>query len=466
MRVLALVLVAACTPAASLLATEIEPPGENCAAGGQVVRGGLDDDGDGVLDGNEVDSEVFICATGPRALVSVRPESSGDRCALGGQAIDIGFDLDGDGQLDVSEVISTSYVCSGFQPFIRVRLLPAGTECEYGGQVIESGADLDGNGMLDDLEVIWSTPICVSSDGLQPLVKVTHVSPGGACGFGIGSTISVGLDIDRDGSLSDLEIQSSTTLCNQVLAPSEIIGDVIVRNSFDVAQLDGVVSIMGTLTLAGSTVPYVPRFSTLQHVDAISFEICPADPISFPELVTVNFAYLCGSSIQLPRLVSGTVRWDGVDDDVVLPSLTYGRLDLGGSATSVSAPLFEVGSLSVWSTSLSSISLPVMSNGFITLASPVLASTVLPALQYGGVSISQSTLLSSLSIPLWEGGQSLGLSQLPRLTTLDVPLLTTLESLYIANAPAFPTCRAQQLAAQTNPMNVTVMGTDDAAVCP
>lgn len=50
---------------ASLLAVDPEMPGENCATGGQRIRSGLDDDGDGVLGEGEVDSTAYIC-NGPQ----------------------------------------------------------------------------------------------------------------------------------------------------------------------------------------------------------------------------------------------------------------------------------------------------------------------------------------------------------------------------------------------------------------
>jgi hypothetical protein len=45
----------------SLIATSSEPAGANCQNGGQRIQVGLDDDGDGTLDGPEIQSTVYVC---------------------------------------------------------------------------------------------------------------------------------------------------------------------------------------------------------------------------------------------------------------------------------------------------------------------------------------------------------------------------------------------------------------------
>ncbi|HJL14062.1 MAG TPA: hypothetical protein RMH99_00330, partial [Sandaracinaceae bacterium LLY-WYZ-13_1] len=50
---------------------------------------------------------------GLNSLVDVSVEPAGDNCAAGGQRIDTGVDDDGDGSLDAEEIDSTAYVCDG-----------------------------------------------------------------------------------------------------------------------------------------------------------------------------------------------------------------------------------------------------------------------------------------------------------------------------------------------------------------
>lgn len=90
-----------------------EPQGENCALGGTRIASGQDDNGDGALGQAEIDAESYVCtgaSTG--SLVQVVEVEPGDSsCEHGGQRIDIGLDNDRDGDLDAEEIQSTSYVC-------------------------------------------------------------------------------------------------------------------------------------------------------------------------------------------------------------------------------------------------------------------------------------------------------------------------------------------------------------------
>jgi hypothetical protein len=47
----------------------------------------------------------------PTELVAVEAEPAGANCAEGGTRIDTGVDADGDGELDADEVDSTEYLC-------------------------------------------------------------------------------------------------------------------------------------------------------------------------------------------------------------------------------------------------------------------------------------------------------------------------------------------------------------------
>lgn len=135
-------------PAAARVTVTPEPPGENCAAGGQRLDVGVDHDGDGTLSPTEVGETSYICngehgadgrggedgrdgadgkdgedgrdgADGkdgedgriPRLVVT--PEPPGPNCAAGGQRIDVGFDDDQDGALTGDEIDESLFVCNG-----------------------------------------------------------------------------------------------------------------------------------------------------------------------------------------------------------------------------------------------------------------------------------------------------------------------------------------------------------------
>lgn len=128
-----------------------------CPHGGTIVRSGLDDDGDGVLDDSEASVRTVLCnnpPVKPPPIIVVRlvPEPAGANCAEGGTAVQSGPDDNGNGALDDDEVAHTDYVC-GRAVLTRLVAEPAGANCVAGGVAFLVGLDSDGDGELDDAEV-------------------------------------------------------------------------------------------------------------------------------------------------------------------------------------------------------------------------------------------------------------------------------------------------------------------------
>lgn len=112
---------------ATLVRVRDEAPGPSCEHGGKAILVGADTDGSGTLEDAEVTSTSYVCNGAPgadgadgtnglNALVSVTPEPRGLNCANGGQKIRAGIDANGNGTLEEDEVTSTSYVCDGAAP--------------------------------------------------------------------------------------------------------------------------------------------------------------------------------------------------------------------------------------------------------------------------------------------------------------------------------------------------------------
>ena len=100
-------------------------PGAICANGGIQVDTGIDENGNGLLDSDEIDNTQYVCngedgndgqdgsdgEDGHSTLIVVTEEPVGDNCDYGGSRIDTGLDLDRDGQLSAGEVSATTYLC-------------------------------------------------------------------------------------------------------------------------------------------------------------------------------------------------------------------------------------------------------------------------------------------------------------------------------------------------------------------
>jgi hypothetical protein len=100
----------------SLIEVTTEPPGsENCDGyGGQKVSVGVDANGNGALDDDEVESVEYVCnVPEKKSLVSVtsEPKDSANCDGHGGYRIATGFDDNGNGVLDPDEETDVTYVC-------------------------------------------------------------------------------------------------------------------------------------------------------------------------------------------------------------------------------------------------------------------------------------------------------------------------------------------------------------------
>ena len=183
----------------------------DCPSGGVVLGYGIDSNGNGSLDEDEVNGTEIIChgapgepgQTGPQgeegangapgidgddgwtALIRTMVEEPGQNCAEGGLKIEAGLDTDGDGTLSDEEVTETQYICDG-----------ADGEAGEGGVAGASG---------DDGEP--------GEDGTSALISTSTEEPGANCEEG-GLKIEAGLDLDANGLLSSEEATATQFICN------------------------------------------------------------------------------------------------------------------------------------------------------------------------------------------------------------------------------------------------------------
>ncbi|GEM_PF-3823667 len=210
-------------------------PGEECPNGGIAIDTGIDENGNGILDPEEVDNTQIVCngtdgSDGLISLISISDEPAGDNCAGGGVKIEAGLDQNYNGILDPEEVEETRYVCDGtngtdgtdgedgsdgLSTLVSVSEEPEGDNCTNGGIKIEAGLDDDRDGLLDPEEVDDTVYVCDGADGvdgLTSLISVSDEAPGANCTDG-GIKIETGLDSDRDGLLDPEEVDGTAYVC-------------------------------------------------------------------------------------------------------------------------------------------------------------------------------------------------------------------------------------------------------------
>ena len=204
-------------------------PGEQCAYGGVLVQTGIDENRNGTLDDDEVDASEAVCngAPGDDGLPSllkrtVLEPGDDDNCPAGGEFIESGIDDNGNGTLDEDEVDDSAYLCHSLQSLLKRTVLLAGdANCPAGGEFIESGIDDNGNGTLDEDEVDDSAYLCHSLSLLY--AEETNSSPFRleACPLG-GAEGQFGIDTNGDGTLDAEEVNVAIAIdcyeAGQVLA--------------------------------------------------------------------------------------------------------------------------------------------------------------------------------------------------------------------------------------------------------
>ncbi|WP_298550275.1 hypothetical protein [uncultured Algibacter sp.] len=194
--------------------------GDTCENGGVKVDFGVDNNANGILEGNEILGTNYICngVDGNTSLTSVVTEPAGDNCENGGVKIDSGVDVNGNGTLDADEITTTAYVCNGIDGndgLIKTTNEAAGINCENGGLKIDSGIDANSNGTLEDDEITATAYVCNGIDGNNSLTKITDEAAGTNCENG-GLKIDTGVDTNGNGVLDDTEIRATAYACNGV----------------------------------------------------------------------------------------------------------------------------------------------------------------------------------------------------------------------------------------------------------
>ncbi len=182
-------------------------------------------DGETRVDCTDGTSTVIPGAAAGSAIAT-SDEAAGANCENGGTRVDHGLDANGNGSLDADEVKGTAYVCNGgagaggqdaVQALIVTNPIAAGgVDCPAGGVQIDAGMDTDANGTLEASEITSSTTACngaPGNNGLAALVSSTPEPNGANCGNG-GTRIDTGLDMNGDQQLQAAEISQTSYVCS------------------------------------------------------------------------------------------------------------------------------------------------------------------------------------------------------------------------------------------------------------
>ena len=240
----------------ALSTISIESAGVNCAQGGQKLDTGLDDNNNGTLEAGEIDQTSYIChgtdgangadgadgSNGLPTLSVISAESAGVNCAAGGQKLEVGLDDNSNGTLEAGEIDQTSYVChgadgangadgadgsNGLSTLSVMSVESAGVNCAQGGQKIDVGVDDNNNGTLEAGEIDQTSYVCDGTDGadgadgsngLNSLTLISAEPAGVNCPQG-GQKVENGLDDNSNGTLEAGEVDQTDYICGDITAP-------------------------------------------------------------------------------------------------------------------------------------------------------------------------------------------------------------------------------------------------------
>ena len=207
--------------------SKVYPDSVHCPNGGVRIEAGVDKDGDGTLDAEEVDATAYACngaagADGKDSLTKVSEEPKGDHCVnSNGVKIETGLDNNRNGQLDENEVKNTEYVCNGKNASVVGSDGPKGDPGKPGADGADGKDGEQGEkgeqGPKGEQGAQGETGATgeAGKNGAISLVSVVDEPKGENCVSG-GKKIEVGLDANGNGALDEEEINPESVyyVCN------------------------------------------------------------------------------------------------------------------------------------------------------------------------------------------------------------------------------------------------------------
>ena len=135
-------------------------------------------------------------------------------CANGGNVLKYGVDKNGNGKLDDDEVTGSFDICNGVSGTLtKLVNVAAGDQCYAGGVLVKAGSDTNGNGTLDDSEVTSTTPICAANSQITSVVGDLYIyNDSDLAKYAHVETVSGGVSIDLNGMSGTVSLPNLHTV--------------------------------------------------------------------------------------------------------------------------------------------------------------------------------------------------------------------------------------------------------------
>lgn len=231
---------------------------------------------------------------GSISLINIENELPGDNCSSGGFRIETGVDINNNKILEEDEIQSTEYICNGndgvngHNSLINVTEEISGNNCTSGGLKIEVGIDINNNGILDSVEVQSTHYIC-NGDGAKEVRLDFNMSSNASWST---STSRVFYEFNGipdfninnfkgvDSIVFGAYVQSSNTNTNCILELYDNTNNTVIENS----------------SISTNSSSYVWKTTTTNFIDKL-----PNEPIDLRlQMISDNGASV---SFKVPRLI-------------------------------------------------------------------------------------------------------------------------------------------------------------------
>jgi hypothetical protein len=399
--------------------------------------------------------------SGKSTLVRLDPEPAGKNCTYGGTAIKTGVDTNGDGVLEDNEVTSTSYVCAGAGSTVGTTI--EGTYYIHnsfdvallaGVTSITGDLNIDAPGLtgvsLPALTNVGGTVTVSNSDALVTLdlSALTHGD------IQLGTIYQGGVT-----ALTTLKLGALTGALNNFV--------IVEANALTTLNVP-LVSSVAYMSVSGAVLASI-SLSALTSAETLNLDTLPAlTNASFPKLTTVSNFTINDTALATLSLLSGLTTFaDGmITNNASLTSISAlagvtGTIDdLSIQSNPLLASLAGLGGITAITNGITVTQCAAVTS-FAGLAK------VTTIGQYLGAS--NDAALTTIGAPALTTVGDLEIDSDASLTALDLDKVTTVSNIFtVADNPLLKQCLADTLLAQLTsaPAYTQTVNNDGVGTCP
>jgi len=335
-----------------------------------------------IADENNPDDGGTVAVDPNKVLSLITNETVGSNCPNGGFKVELGIDTNGNGVLDADEITNTDFVCNGIDgqagdqglagidgksTLISSELEIAGPNCESGGIKINIGLDVNGNNMLDTSEITIEEFICNGTDGSGATGGITNLVLTGNI---TNEEAQAKIDTRVGPDTQFVIIRNTTNLTSINLSGMTEAVDIDIQNNKELLAISfpdlelviDKIEIEENPKLTNITVEKITTASSISYSNNALLTTIEMPVLGevFEDITINNNSSL--NSLSLPVIEKASIFISNNNlSSVNLPSLLSGFVNLFSEGiTSIDLPSYVNGGISLNDTNLTSLNIPLL----------------------------------------------------------------------------------------------------------